>query len=284
MAHSRAVVSMLSAVALLAAVSARAATTTNSMENPSVSFATPGQKQVMLQACNAKGCSTVMQTITVLDPRPVILTSLVGATTVEAGQLVNLVATAKGQPPLTYTWQVTSATVPEVDVTGAGAWWDTTGVAPGTYNVALHLANGAGTADSLATQVVVTAPTPKQFYTITPCRLLDTRQTNALASGSKLTFAAAGISAFACGIPATAKALSVNVTVVGPTGDGFVTLLPGNYPVPNASTINFSAGQTRTNNAVLPLSSDGAGTLAAQALVTSKGNLQLIVDVNGYFM
>ena len=118
MAHSRAVVSMLSAVALLVAGAARAATTTSSTENPSVSFTTTGQKQITLQACNAKGCSTVTQMITVLDPRPVILTSLVGATTVEAGQLVNLVATAKGQPPLTYTWQVKNATG-NVNVQGA---------------------------------------------------------------------------------------------------------------------------------------------------------------------
>jgi PKD repeat protein len=275
---------LLSAAGLFLAGAVRAATSSSAVENPTVSFTTPGQKQVTLQACNAKGCSTVTQTLTVLDPKPVILSSLVGATTVEAGELVNLVASAKGQPPLSYTWRVTSATAPEVDVLGAGAWWNTLGVAPGTYNVSLHLANGAGTADSLATVVVVTAPTPKQFYTITPCRLLDTRQTTALASGTKLTFAAAGISAFACGIPVTAKALSVNVTVVSPSGDGFVTLLPGNYPVPTASTINFGAGQTRTNSAVLPLSSDGSGTLAAQALVTGKGNLQLVVDVNGYFM
>jgi len=283
MAHSRAAVSLLSAVALLVAGAARAASTSSTTENPTVSFSTPGQKQITLQACNVKGCSTVMQTITVLDPKPVILSALVGATTVEAGELVNLVATAKGQPPLSYTWQVTSATAPEVDVTGAGAWWDTMGVAPGTYNVALHLANASGTADSLPTTVVVNAPTPKQFYTITPCRLLDTRQSTALVSGTRLNFAAAGISAFACGIPIGAKALSVNVTVVSPSGDGFVTLVPGNYPIPLASTINFGNGQTRTNNAVLPLSSDGTGTLAAQALVTGKGNLQLVVDVNGYF-
>jgi len=102
--------------------------------------------------------------------------------------------------------------------------------------------------------------------------------------GGQLTFAAAGISAFACGIPANAKALSVNITVVSPTSDGFISLFPGNYPVPLASTINFGAGQTRTNNAILPLSSDGSGTLAAQPFVVGKGNVQLVVDVNGYFM
>jgi PKD repeat protein len=273
------------AALFLAGSDAMAQVSTSTVQNPTFSFATPGTKQVTLKSCNAFGCSqTVTKMVTVLDPRPVILSSQVGAVAVEAGQLVNLVATGRGKPPLTYTWKVTNVSAPEVDVNGAGAWWDTTGVTPGVYSVALHLQNSSGTADSLATTVVVLPATAEAFYTITPCRLIDTRQTSPLISGSKLVFAAAGISAFACGIPGTAKALSVNVTVVSPTGDGFVTLLPGNYPIPNASTINFSAGQTRTNNAILPISSDGGGTLAAQPLVTGAGNVQVIVDVNGYFM
>ena len=75
----------------------------------------------------------------------------------------------------------------------------------------------------------------------------------------------------------------MNVTVVDPTNSGFVSLYPGNYPIPSTSTLNFGPGQTRTNNAILPLSSDGSGTLAAQPSVTGKGNLQLVVDANGYF-
>ena len=285
MTHARAAVSLLSAAVLCLAGSGQvlAATSTLTVENPTFAFSTPGQKQVTLKACNSLGCSTATQMVTVLDPKPVILSAQVGATTVEAGQLVNLVATGRGQPPLSYTWKLTSVSAPEIDVLGAGTWWNTAGVAPGTYNVSLHLQNSAGGVDSPTTTVMIVAETAKSFYTVAPCRLLDTRLSSPLISGSPLTFAVAGISAFACGIPATAKAISVNVTVVNPTGAGFVTLYPGNYFAPTASTINFGPGQTRTNNAILPLSSDGSGTLAAQPSVTGKGNLQLVVDANGYF-
>jgi PKD repeat protein len=284
MTPSRAVVQLFVAALLVAGAGAAAPVSTLTVQNPTFSFTTPGQKQVTLKACNAFGCSQVLtKTITVLDPSPAILSAQVGAVAVEAGQLVNLVATGRGKPPLTYTWKVTSATVPEVDIVGAGAWWDTTGVTPGVYSVALHLQNASGAADSLPTVVVVLPATAKSFYTVVPCRLLDTRLSGPVVSGSKLTFAVAGISAFACGIPANAKALSVNITVVSPTGSGFLSVYPGNYPLPTASTINFGAGQTRTNNAILPISSDGSGTLAAQPLVTGAGNVQLIVDVNGYF-
>lgn len=286
MKPSRVAVSLLCGAALfLAGAASEAQVSTSTVQNPTFSFSTPGQKQITLKACNAFGCSQqVTKTITVLDPRPVILSSQVGAVAVEAGQLVNLVATGRGKPPLTYTWKVTNVSAPEVDINGSGAWWDTTGVAPGAYSVALHLQNSSGDADSLPTVVVVLPATAKSFYTVTQCRLIDTRQTNPLASGSKLVFAAAGLNAFACGIPANAKALSVNITVVSPTGTGFISVFPGNYPVPAVSTVNFGPGQTRTNNAILPLSSDSSGNLAAQPLVTGSGNVQLIVDVNGYFM
>jgi len=47
-----------------------------------------------------------------------------------------------------------------------------------------------------------------------------------------------------------------------------------------ASTINFSAGQTRANNAILPLALDGTGLKFKGG---STGSLHFILDVNGYF-
>jgi PKD repeat protein len=282
MPRARAAVVLLFASALVA--QAGQAQTTSVVENPTFSFSTPGQKQVTLKACNAQGCTTVTQTLMVLDPTPVIDSARVGTTTVEAGQLVNLVGAGHGQPPLTYTWKVTSDTQPEIDVNGAGAWWNTQGVAPGTYTILLHLQNPVGGVDSTPVTVTVLSQLGKGFYTMNPCRLLDTRQSAALQSGTQLTFPAAGISAFACGIPAGATAVSANVTVVSPTDAGFVALFPGNYPNPPVSTLNFSAGQIRANNVILPLASDGSGTLAAQSFVLGNGNVQILVDVNGYFM
>jgi hypothetical protein len=84
-----------------------------------------------------------------------------------------------------------------------------------------------------------------------------------------------------CGVPPTAKALSVNVTVTSPTQPGFVTLFPGDSLPPATSTINFSVSQTRANNAGVLLATNGAGSLSV--LNGSAGTVHLIVDVNGYF-
>jgi hypothetical protein len=123
----------------------------------------------------------------------------------------------------------------------------------------------------------------RKFFTIpAPCRLVDTRNAAgplggpALSSGALRDFTLTGT----CGLPATAKALSLNLTVVSPTGAGFLSFSPNCQP-PLASTLNFSAGQTRTNNAVLPI--DANGVLTVSPSVSGSGTVHLVVDVNGYF-
>jgi hypothetical protein len=122
---------------------------------------------------------------------------------------------------------------------------------------------------------------PGAFFTVPPCRLLDTR---AGAQGPLASAAPVAWGAYAaCGIPSTAKALSVNVTIVAPTGAGFLTLFPGDGPLPPTSTINFRAGQVRANNAVVPLAAGGDGSLAAFASIAGNGTVHVVLDVNGYF-
>jgi hypothetical protein len=87
----------------------------------------------------------------------------------------------------------------------------------------------------------------------------------------------------ACGLPASAKAVSFNVTLVAPTSSGYAVLFPGGAAVPLASTINFGAGQVQANNAVLALAADGTGTLAALVGMAGQGTVDLVLDVNGYF-
>jgi PKD repeat protein len=123
------------------------------------------------------------------------------------------------------------------------------------------------------------------FYTLPPCRVLDTRNPTgplgapSLQPGATRTF---DVAASSCGIPATAKAISVNLAVTGPVGSGHLTLYPGDaVQAPLAGTINFSANQTRANNAMLPLASDGSGTI--KVLAGSGGTVDFILDVNGYF-
>jgi hypothetical protein len=98
----------------------------------------------------------------------------------------------------------------------------------------------------------------------------------ALAAGSERTFTIAG----RCGIPVNAKAVSFNITITGPTSLGHLSLYPGGTPAPLVSTINFRPGQTRANNAIVPL---GAGGTLAVANGQGSGSVELIIDVNGYF-
>lgn len=84
-----------------------------------------------------------------------------------------------------------------------------------------------------------------------------------------------------CGIPASASAVSLNLTVTGATGPGYLTVYPQGGAVPFASTINFRVGQTRANNAIIPL---GPGGGIAIFYGQASGNtVDVIVDVNGYF-
>jgi hypothetical protein len=122
-----------------------------------------------------------------------------------------------------------------------------------------------------------------RFFTLTPCRAVDTRNPTgtlggpALVGGAQRPFALAG----QCGVPSTAKAVSVNVTITSPAAIGDLRLFPVGVGAPLVSTINFSPGQTRANNAVLQV---GGGTTAAIAVQNDgAGSVHFILDVNGYF-
>jgi hypothetical protein len=127
------------------------------------------------------------------------------------------------------------------------------------------------------------APNPGyDFYTVTPCRVVDTRDPNGplggpiLVAGSARSFTISGPK---CGIPATAKAVSVNVTVTGATQNGNVRLYPAGTPTPTTSTINYVAGVTRANNATITLNASGETAV----LASPSGSVHFILDVNGYY-
>ncbi len=121
-------------------------------------------------------------------------------------------------------------------------------------------------------------PIAARFYTVMPCRMLDTRNSSPIAGGDTLTVLLTGPP---CGIPTTAKSASVNLTVTQPAAQGHLTIYPAGTAQPLISNINFNAGQTRANNAVLTLSSDGTGRV--NVYNGSAGTVQVIIDVNGYF-
>lgn len=121
------------------------------------------------------------------------------------------------------------------------------------------------------------------FYTLSPCRVLDTRNANgawggpALGASVQRTFTVAG----RCGVPASAKAVVANVTVYHPTGLGSLAVFPGNAFDLGTSVLNFAAWQVVANNSTLPLATDGTGTIGIRNNAT--GTSHVIMDVTGYY-
>jgi Chaperone of endosialidase len=124
-------------------------------------------------------------------------------------------------------------------------------------------------------------PTPAlHFVGLTPCRLVDTRGNGftgdfgppALAAGVPRTFFLTG----ECGIGLTAEAVSLNVTVTDTQGPGFILIYPEGGTQPAVSTLNYVAGQTVANAAVVPLGETGGITVIAGVSGTN-----LILDTNG---
>lgn len=70
----------------------------------------------------------------------------------------------------------------------------------------------------------------------------------------------------------------MNVTVTDPTAAGFVTVWPTGEAKPNASSLNFVAGQTVPNLVMSKVGANGRISISV-----SEGSANLIADVVGYF-
>ncbi|WP_332601919.1 polysaccharide deacetylase family protein [Arthrobacter sp. S2(2024)] len=114
------------------------------------------------------------------------------------------------------------------------------------------------------------------FKSMTPSRLLDTRNSTPVAPGGTVSFQVGGVN----GIPANVSAVTFNLTVANPTSFGFVTAYPSGTARPNASNLNYATGQIVPNLVTVPVGSDGKVTLYNQ----SSGTAQLIADVSGYYV
>jgi len=124
---------------------------------------------------------------------------------------------------------------------------------------------------------------PLAFFTVTPCRALDTRLTHqTITSGTPATFQVGGT----CGIPSNAVSVALNVTAVGATAQVDLALYPGDLGSPPISNVvSASAGRpTVASNAVVPLASNRSGTVAVAATFASPGSVDLLLDVTGYFL
>lgn len=124
-------------------------------------------------------------------------------------------------------------------------------------------------------------PNPLRFIAMTPCRIADTRYSNgafgspSLVGGATRSFTIPGSS---CGIPTTAAAYSLNVTVVPPGPLDYITVWPSGAAQPLVSTLNSVDGRIKATAAIIPAGTNGAVSVYAT------NPTDVILDIDGYFV
>jgi hypothetical protein len=118
------------------------------------------------------------------------------------------------------------------------------------------------------------------FVPLAPCRGIDTRNPGnapALAASSTRTFSLAGL----CGLPAGAKAVAVNATVVGAEATGELRVVGGHLSSTVTSSLSIPLARARANNAIVQLAPDGSQSITV--INDSAGPVHFILDLNGCF-
>ena len=153
----------------------------------------------------------------------------------------------------------------------------------GTWYWRVALVDGSSNTISVSDARMVKIGQPgSTFKAVSPTRLLDSRlgtgpsgvwgATKLVAGTPRSLQITGGI------IPANATAVIANVTATGSSAASFLTVYPADENTPNASNVNFGAGQTIPNLVTVKLSSAGAVKIA-----TAVGSTDVILDVVGYF-
>lgn len=116
------------------------------------------------------------------------------------------------------------------------------------------------------------------FHSAGPARLLDTRYALGAASATPMKGGVTQVLNLNDGHTLqNAKAVVLNVTVTAPTSGGFLTVWPDGTTLPNASNLNWTAGQTVANLVTVPVV-NGKIDFRPNA-----GNVHVIADLFGYY-
>jgi hypothetical protein len=125
------------------------------------------------------------------------------------------------------------------------------------------------------------------YYSVTPCRVVDTRESDgpyggpALGGLSERSFVLTG----RCGIPQEARSISGVLTAVGSTAPGPVELRRGGAPPGPTRSLSCEAGRIRANNFVVRLSGETGSVRRGTPAARNEGAhpVHVVVDVNGHF-
>ncbi len=143
------------------------------------------------------------------------------------------------------------------------------------------MGNGAcqvTTTQDLAATAIFIEPGPGngvQFVAATPCRLVDTRNSNPIQGNTSENFMVPQLGG--CNIPSSAVAYSLNVTVAPHGRLGYLTIWPTGEARPYVSTMNSPDGRVKANAAIVPAGDSGAVS------VYVSDTSDVILDIDGYF-
>ena len=158
----------------------------------------------------------------------------------------------------------------------------------GSFSFTIKAADANGCMGTQAYTLVINGNTVGNlmFYPLpSPVRLLDTRAGQVgcdapqapIAGGTSRTQSAAGRTCSGISIPATAKALTGNITTVE-SGGGYLTLYPSDSVQPLVANSNYEPNEVLNNVFTVGLgSADGAFNI----FVTS--TTHVVIDVTGYY-
>jgi len=205
-----------------------------------------------------------------------------------------ILASSCGLPPNAQAYSLNFAAVPTGSLGYVTAWPagqpqpfvaslnDVTGTI--AANAAIMPAGASGAVSvfaSDATDLVIdingyfapTGPGGLSLYTVTPCRILDTRLAGTLPFSATRDV---NVTAAPCGVPATARAFLFNATAIPSGSLGFLTMWPQGQSLPLAATLNAFDGAITNNMAIIPTTNGSVSTFASDAT-------HLVLDAFGFF-
>jgi alpha-tubulin suppressor-like RCC1 family protein len=115
--------------------------------------------------------------------------------------------------------------------------------------------------------------TGAKFTALPPTRFLDTRT-----DGGPVGPGGTRVLDLTDRVPASATAVTFNLTATNPTAATFVTAWPTGTARPNASNLNATPGDTRPN-----LVTVAVGAARSVSLYNNAGAVDLIVDITGFY-
>lgn len=237
----------------------------------------PGDYTVTLKVTDSLGASgTISKTITVPNDPPIVNWKF---NCKRRDCKFDASETMDDSGVITYTWNFgdgnTTAALSTPTTTHTFA-------ADQPYDVTLTVSDGTETVTKtkkVTPRLAALAPA-LVFYALPPCRVIDSRLDGRppINSGVVDEVMVAGL----CGVPATAKAVAGNLTIISPTNPGYVRVLPSGTATTDASTLNFTPARSpRGNSGVFALGANGAVTVTPTLFPS--GTTHFTLDVSGYF-